>query len=139
MTTRRELLVMGSMAGVGLLLPGTAQAGLHKRDGVEAAADGLVPTREQLVAQVNTSFVVRREDARSVRLVLVGVDDPALAGRGRRPGVFRAVFRGPRRALLGQDTYAVTNDALGEFPLFLVPVGRADGAAPLYEAAFNRL
>jgi hypothetical protein len=33
----------------------------------------------------------------------------------------------------------VTNDALGEFPLFLVPVGRAEGATPLYEAAFNRL
>ena len=79
MTTRRELLVMGSMAGVGLLLPGMAQAGLQKRETAEAAADGLLPTREQLVAQVNTSFVVRREDARPVRLVLVGVDDPGTA------------------------------------------------------------
>jgi hypothetical protein len=139
MTTRRELLVMGSMAGVGLLLPEAAQAALRRSERVETAGDELLPTRDQLVAQVNTSFVVHREDARPVRLVLVGVDDPALAGRGRHPGAFRAVFRGPRRALLGQDTYAVTNDAIGEFPLFLVPVGRTDGAVPLYEAAFNRL
>jgi Domain of unknown function (DUF6916) len=139
MTTRRELLVMGSMAGVRFLLPEAAHAALRRPERVEAAQDGLLPTREQLAAQLNTSFVVQREDARPVRLVLVGVAEPALAGGRRHPGSFRAVFRGPHRALLGQNTYAVTNDALGEFPLFLVPVGRADGATPIYEAAFNRL
>jgi hypothetical protein len=127
------------MAGVGLLLPEAAQAALRRSERVDTAGDELLPTRDQLVAQLNTSFVVRREDASAVKLVLVGVAEPAFSGRRSHPGSFRAVFRGPRRVLLGQNTYAVTNDALGEFPLFLVPVGRAEGATPLYEAAFNRL
>jgi hypothetical protein len=139
MTTRRELLVLGSMAGVGMMVPDAVEANVRNGAAPETAADELSPTREQLLAQVNTSFVVRREDGDLVTLVLVAVADPALSGHRRQPGSFRAVFRGPRGASLGQDTYAVANAALGEFPLFLVPVGRTDRTGPLYEAAFNRL
>jgi hypothetical protein len=139
MTTRRELLALGSMAGVGMLIPAAAEATRPLAEIPGALVHDSAPTREQLLAQVDTPFVVRSENGDEVTLVLVEVSDPTLSGRRRRPGSFRVLFRGPEGAELGQDTYAVTSASLGEFSLFLVPMGRTARTAPLYEASFNRL
>lgn len=138
MPTRRELLKLGTMAGVAALVPGAAWAGRSKL-GSSAASDALVPTRAQLRAQLNTTFVVQPDDRPAVALVLVEVADPAYTTARTQAGCFRAVFRGPRTLPLRQDTYVVAHGALGEFPLFLVPVGRATARARYYEAAFNRV
>ena len=48
---------------------------------------------------------------------------------------FSLIFRGPVGPVLGQDTYLVKHSHLGEFPLFLVPIG-PNQAAVRYEAVF---
>jgi hypothetical protein len=137
MTTRRELLKLGTMAGVAALVPGVAGAG-RSRLSSPSATDSPIPTRDQLLAQLNTRFFVQPDDRPAVALVLVEVADPAHCTARSQPERFRAVFRGPRSLPLRQDTYVVANGALGEFPLFLVPVGRPTARACYYEAAFNR-
>lgn len=57
----------------------------------------------------------------------------AARGTGRAP--FSLVFRGPRTIALPQGTYRIEHDALGGFPLFLVPIG-PDAGGPRYEAVF---
>lgn len=52
----------------------------------------------------------------------------------RRP--FSLIFRGPLEHPLAQKTYPFSHPALGNFDLFIVPVGR-DEAGFLYEAVFN--
>jgi len=54
-------------------------------------------------------------------------------GQGRIP--FSLIFRGPQSSVLPQRTYLLSNETLGEFPLFLVPIG-PDDAGMRYEAAF---
>lgn len=57
---------------------------------------------------------------------------------GPRNEQFALLFRGPLSLFLGQGMYHVEHDALGDFDLFLVPVGREqDGFR--YEAVFNRM
>ncbi len=51
---------------------------------------------------------------------------------------FSLHFRGDRRRILPQRTYPMKHDAIGEFDLFLVPVGQ-DASGTFYEAVFNRL
>ena len=51
--------------------------------------------------------------------------------------VFSVVFSGPRSHPLEQDTYSIEHAELGEFELFIVPIGPAEGS-PRYEAVFNR-
>ena len=50
---------------------------------------------------------------------------------------FAALFRGPAGPLLPQGTYHFRHAKLGEFPLFMVPVGR-DMAGTLYEVCVSR-
>ena len=56
-------------------------------------------------------------------------------GQGER---FSLLFQGPHDRLLPQGTYPFEHDQIGSFPLFIVPVGAAQGG-PQYEAVFNRL
>jgi hypothetical protein len=145
MSTRRELLKLGAIAGVSALIPQVADAGRlaaapRELNGNSAPIDddGLRPTREQLQGQVKGSFYVSRPGHADVRLVLVEVGDPALARGKSSPRCFRAIFRGPATTPLGQDTYAVLNRWLGQLELFLVPVGLAAKGMRYYEASFNR-
>ena len=141
MSTRRELLRLGTLAGVAVLIPGAAGAALAA--GPQAGRPGKVswknlpvPTREQFANQLNTTFVVQRRGEPSVGLLLVEVTDPVFASTGGEE-CFRAVFRGPSSLFLRQDTYAVAHKGLGEMALFLVPTGRTVRGGRYYEAAFN--
>lgn len=72
--------------------------------------------------------------AAGVELVLASVEDKGEGGR--EGGAFSLYFHGPADPMLPQATHHVKHGELGEFELFLVPVGRtADGFE--YEAAFN--
>ena len=51
---------------------------------------------------------------------------------------FSLLFRGPAETPVPQATYTMSHPELGEFPLFLVPVGR-DARGMNYEALFNRI
>jgi len=52
---------------------------------------------------------------------------------------FSLLFRGPPGARLDQRTYRVEHPAVGEFALFLVPLGFAADGRPELEAIVNRL
>jgi hypothetical protein len=74
-------------------------------------------------------------DSSAVALDLVEVGELASSPRQEQ---FSVVFRGPARPFLSQGMYRLAHERMGEFDLFLVPVGR-DGDRYLYEAVFNRL
>jgi hypothetical protein len=129
------------MAGAAAFLPGPAKASRPADDKVALPATGAAPTRDQLTARVNATFRVQRDGLSAVSLVLVEVADPAISRLrpGNDPNRFRATFRGSAKSPLTQDTYDVAAKGMGEFPMFLVPVGRPAGDVLYYEAAFNRL
>ena len=50
---------------------------------------------------------------------------------------FSLLFRGSAEAPLEQDTYSFEHERLGQFQMFIVPVGRPHGSGCYYEAVFN--
>lgn len=50
---------------------------------------------------------------------------------------FSLRFRGERAQIFPQRIYVLKHNAIGEFELFLVPIGR-DNTGTFYEAVFNR-
>jgi hypothetical protein len=80
-------------------------------------------------------------------LVRAGSDDALLrleevTSGGRQPGAPRAepfslVFVGSSEPILAQGTYRVGHGELGEFEIFLVPIGIAADGGVRYEAVFN--
>lgn len=97
-------------------------------------------TRETFAPHVGTTFALRaaRPDGPATEVDLVleeATAAPAPTGdRGRPP--FSLVFRGPAEPLLPQATYPLGHEQLGDFEIFLVPIGR-DASAARYEAVFT--
>lgn len=89
-------------------------------------------TYDTFSGRVGETFAV--PDA-EIELTLALVE--AAHGVGAREGgSFSLFFHGPAERLLLQQTQRIVHPELGEFGLFLVPVGRtADGFE--YEAVFN--
>jgi len=97
-------------------------------------ADEVIYRHETYEALVGTTFDIERPDGDRVAVELVDVTE--LPGRGE---CFSLVFHGPTDVPLDQRTYPVGHGTLGDFLLFLVPLGpNADGAQEL-EAVINRL
>ncbi|MFZ5815177.1 MAG: DUF6916 family protein [Bacillota bacterium] len=82
--------------------------------------------------QLHTPFQVA---SASVAVELTEVNALGSTPHQRR---FSLLFQGPLDRFLPQGIYALRHDQLGEFDLFLVPVGRQPEGF-LYEAVFNRL
>jgi len=84
---------------------------------------------------VNTTFRARIEADRIVEMTLTAVSE-----NGSSPQLesFALRFLAPPDAPARQGSYAIVHHALGEFELFVVPVGR-DSRGVEYEAVFNRL
>lgn len=99
------------------------------------------PFTQQLFApHLNSLFRIHANSGVS-QLKLIQVSDQKAAGKkpGRIAGkeCFSLLFVGYGQTIT-QDSYRVEHDALGTFELFVVPVGRHDGAQH-YEAVFTRL
>jgi len=94
-------------------------------------------TEEEFSRHLNTKFRVRVEAPEPVELELTEV-----RGRPSEPheqqGMerFSVFFRGPAHLRLNQHTFTLAHVRMGEFDLFLVPVGR-DERGFNYEAVFN--
>ena len=87
------------------------------------------PLREQefqIELEHNTTLVVR--------LIDITINNPKDERGGRQS--FSIVFRGPRDLEMTQGTYPVSHEELGEFNLFLVPIG-PDEKGMCFEAVFN--
>jgi hypothetical protein len=98
-------------------------------------------THEDFAPLVGTSFEVKLPDGSAVALSLaevkvLGPKPARLVKPGTRTQAFSLRFTGPERPLLPQRTWEVAHPALGSHPIFLVPIGREEGALQ-YEAVFN--
>jgi hypothetical protein len=97
-------------------------------------------------AHLGEKFLVRQEAVTLGELQLTRVTDlearlssPAKADVAvQRLDCFSVTFSGPGLRSLKQGTYRFAHRELGEFPLFIVPVGPPTDKT-YYEAIFNRL
>lgn len=91
--------------------------------------------RTAFTAALQTDFTVLDDPNAPFFLRLVQVNDGYAS-----PGweTFVLLFHGPLAHFLPQATYRVGHDQLGEFDIFLVPVGKGKNEFH-YEAVFNRL
>lgn len=93
-------------------------------------------TEEEFSKHVDTDFRVKLETPEPINLRLVQVKgyakkDEEHGGMER----FSLFFTGPSSLLL-QNTYSLSHDEMGEFDLFVVPIGRT-GDGFRYESVFN--
>jgi hypothetical protein len=84
---------------------------------------------------VHTTFDCRVTPEQPLALELVEVRSGRSSPRQEQ---FALLFCGPLATPLAQGMYPLRHAQLGEFDLFLVPVGK-DGQGYYYEAVFNRL
>jgi hypothetical protein len=92
-------------------------------------------TKGMFQENLNTRFWLTAEGAEPYALDLVEFVEFHSAPKQEQ---FSLRFRGDRAQIFPQLIYAMKHEAMGEFELFLVPVGRDDGGT-FYEAVFNRL
>jgi hypothetical protein len=86
----------------------------------------LLKQKFQIKLEGNTTLVVQ--------LTEVTINENSDERNGRQS--FSIVFRGPRDLELTQGMYPVSHEELGEFSLFLVPIG-PDEKGMCFEAVFN--
>lgn len=93
-------------------------------------------TEKEFSQHLNTKFRVTLDDT-SVDLELVEVKSYK-SKQKEQEGMerFSAYFQGPAEPDLPQQLYTFHNDQMGEFDIFIVPVGKND-AGFRYEAVFN--
>lgn len=53
------------------------------------------------------------------------------------PGAFSVLFHGPPEPVLAQATYTFSQPDGAPQPIFIVPIGRAESGAVVYEAVFT--
>ena len=83
----------------------------------------------------NTKFQVKIDEERAAELELTEVSDLKLYPKQEE---FSVIFRGPLDLFLGQGLRPFTHERMGQFELFLVPIGKDDRGFN-YEAIFNRI
>jgi hypothetical protein len=85
---------------------------------------------------VGEPFQILAEDGVTVDVVLMEATEPPLDREPTGARVpFSIVFRGPLEPLLPQSIYRLSHEALGQFDLFIVPIGQ-DEEGTRYEAVF---
>lgn len=94
-------------------------------------------TEKEFSQHVNSMYRVNVDHEAPIELELVEVKSHEKApvepeGMER----FSIYFRGPEKIMLLQGTYRITHEHLGDFDLFLVPIGREERGFR-YEAVFN--
>ena len=98
-------------------------------------------TSETFAPHRGAIFRVSADSAAPLDVALIEVTElgggPGRMASGRTERVpFSLVFRGPTQPVFAQRTYRVAHDGIGEFDLFLVPIG-PDAEGMRYEAIFT--
>lgn len=92
--------------------------------------------RATFAERIGETFELRLEGAEPLQLALI--EASGLSGDSDQRESFSLLFRGPGEPVLAQSIYPLRHGELGDFDLFLVPVGpdrKAGGM--LYEAVFT--
>jgi hypothetical protein len=84
---------------------------------------------------MNTLFRLQADLGEMIDLELIELKEGYSSSRQEQ---FSITFRGPGNFILPQKTYRVEHDRIGQFDLFIVPIGQ-DKTSTYYEAVFNRL
>jgi hypothetical protein len=84
---------------------------------------------------LNTKFWLLDEGSETYALDLIELTSGYCTLRQEQ---FSLRFRGDRNKVFQQRIYPMKHDSIGDFDLFLVPIGR-DDSGTFYEAVFNRL
>jgi hypothetical protein len=92
-------------------------------------------TKATFEQNLNTKFWLFEENAEPYAMDLIEL---ANGHSSLRQEQFSLRFRGDRNKVFPQRIYPMKHDSIGEFDLFLVPIGR-DDTGTYYEAVFNRL
>jgi hypothetical protein len=92
-------------------------------------------TKAMFEENVNTRFWLVDERSEPYAMDLIELADGHSTPRQEQ---FSLRFRGAADKIYPQKIYAMKHDSIGEFELFLVPIGR-DESGTFYEAVFNRL
>jgi hypothetical protein len=99
-----------------------------------------LPTEEQFRAAIGETIEMRLSPGASVPLVVAEVtslgEREVAPGTGIRSRPFSVLFRGPADLEPAQRMYPLVHDGMGEFELFLVPLGTDDQGMRL-EAVFG--
>ena len=90
---------------------------------------------EDFAKHLNSKFRIGVNDKESVEAELTDVSEHRISPKQER---FSIIFRTANDFFLGQGQRPLQHDQMGDFSLFLVPIGR-DEAGTYYEAVFNRL
>ena len=97
-------------------------------------------TYQSFAPLVGDTFEVRTTPGAVVELVLVDAAEGNLAGGAGQDGPprtqFSIVFHGDVGTPIAQGTYSFSHKGLGEFALFIVPIG-VDADGMQYEAVFG--
>jgi hypothetical protein len=92
-------------------------------------------TRTVFEETLKTRFWLVGQGRDSYAMDLIEVSDGYSTPRQEQ---FSLRFRGDRNEVLPQRIYPMKHESIGEFDLFLVPIGQ-DESGTFYEAVFNRL
>lgn len=92
-------------------------------------------TKAMFEQNLNTKFWLLDESAQPHVMDLIELTNGHSSPRQEQ---FSLRFRGDRNQVFPQRIYPMKHDSIGDFDLFLVPIGR-DDAGTYYEAVFNRL
>jgi hypothetical protein len=92
-------------------------------------------TKDIFAENLNTRFWLLDEFQQPHPVDLVELVDGYSTPRQEQ---FSLRFRGDRDPIFQQRIYAMKHDFIGDFDLFLVPIGR-DETGTFYEAVFNRM
>jgi hypothetical protein len=92
-------------------------------------------TKASFQENLHTTFAVACSPQQSIDLELIEVREGRTSPRQEQ---FAPLFRGPVATPLSQGMWSLNHAALGQFDLFMTPVG-ADQDGYYYEAVFNRL
>lgn len=141
--SRKGLLKLGAVAafvvGAGPVTRAVASDTVAATKGGEVVSGSSVRGPRYLrlatyVPLVGSTFRIHRPQSSSLKVKLVSATRlPNEIGES-----FSLIFRGHGNAKLGQETYTLAHPRLGEFQLFLVPVGRvAKGQS--FQAVVNRI
>jgi hypothetical protein len=140
--TRRKFIESSAMAALAATF-GHAAGGIAAGRDKGLAGMGAHPLsylrREHFEPFVNTALTIRNEAGRTSVVYLREVADITETinmERGYRGESFRLSFDAPRRSALNQGMYQFEHENLGQFSLFLAPVGGGGGNL---EAIVNRI
>jgi hypothetical protein len=135
-SSRRNFLKRGTLVA---LAAGAPLALTEKAFGMVTAKSAAGLSMASFKSLLGTSFQINHQ-ASKVKCTLIDVANFASRKQmaAGKEG-FSLLFRGPKEAILKQDTYVIEHEELGMFSFLIVPVGTKDARAPHYEAVINRL